>query len=647
MNRCTVSCYHCNNKKAKWTKIRLITGLGMLLLAGCAPSPKETLEASKDNLKQAVLEKALDRVLEQKLDMFSQNIDKELEKEFGEKHVKNLTPGFVIYGTSGNRICIKETEIDRSVPWKQNFSPASFRRKYFIMNYKWTIQDIKFSPPKKYSEGDYTQKSTITISVKPSYSMKFSYGMTVHMLTPSNFDTMADYRQQNWETQCEKQLPFGEDDHVIALSAKPHSVHSQQEVAKILYILKMNIDIFDLREDVFFNTQTKQWELKEPAQLKQLRPIPQHHSQDQPPVPQGFKMITLTKDGDSQELLLHARDCEIVEKINSGMIYVNEKWVDRENYLQTQKLSSHLEQCREKSFSWHVMRKLAQSIRENEKADSKTKADAIAVLQYTLQKQIELNCANKKSMESFVLELQHPDFNVIGTEKTAGMIKECQDNINRLEAEEKQRREAQEEETKERIAAEKAEKKAYLTARLNHLKKLKEQVPEKFVNVRSIAKELELFKKEDFAKQYDVLLLLYGLTRKNPRAMQTLIQNNWEVTDYNLRIDCRSCRGRGKASCRACKNSGTCSMCKGTGRRTHYNASLDRDSEIHTTEVSCPQECTYCEGQRKICLSCRGNGGYINRKVLQKAVTTETEKMLELIDLYITRTEEELEQLKK
>ena len=641
-----ISCNHCKNKSSKWNRIRIPLGLAMLLLAGCAPSPKATLEASKDSLKQAVFEKALSRDLEQKLNLYSQNLDEKLEDEIGKEHVNNLTPGFSGYGISGDRVYIKETKIDYSFPGEQVFAPAAFKRKYLIINSKWTIQTVKFSPPKKYSEGDYTQKSTITISVKPSYSMRFAYGMTVHMLTPGNFNTLTDSKRENWTQQCATQLPFGESDHAIAIAAKPEEILPQREMERELYQLKLNVDAFELHEDVFFNTHSKQWELKEQTQLKQLRPIPQHNLQEGTPVPQGFRAITLTKDGEKQELILGADDCEIVEKLNSGMFYINGKWVDREIYQQTQKLTSILKQFKGKSFSWTAMRELAQNIRENEKAAPKLKANAIAILEYTLQKQIELDRSNKKNMEAFVLELQHPDFNIIGAEQTADMIKKCQNNVDRLKAAAEEELKKQEEENRKRIAADIAKSKAYLTDLLEKLKKIKELLPEKIATAHDIAKESGLFEEDDFKKQFNILLHLHGVNRKHPRAIEELHRNNWVIGDYSLRIACRSCGGKGKALCRNCRNSGICPICKGAGSRERRVPS-QHGFDFHVTRVSCPSECTYCEGQKKICIRCQGTGGYINRKVLQEAIPAETARTIERLDLYITKAEKELEKLKK
>ena len=237
----------------------------------------------------------------------------------------------------------------------------------------------------------------------------------------------------------------------------------------------------------------------------------------------------------------------------------------------------------------------------------------------------------------FSEELKHPNYGIIGADTLASMQETCLQNIARLEKEEKKK-----------LAEKRAASRDLLTAYRKGLTELKELAENNFAGSKNIVRKLGLMEKRDFEAQYRLLLQLHELNRQIPRGMDDLIANNWEIGNYELRIPCRSCSSKGKASCGFCRNSGICPTCKGSGRRTKYNTSLNGGHfSSETTEVACPEKCTYCNGQQNICTSCRGKTGFLNKKTVKQAVKIETAKLITLIESYISQTDQQLESLEE
>lgn len=172
--------------------------------------------------------------------------------------------------------------------------------------------------------------------------------------------------------------------------------------------------------------------------------------------------------------------------------------------------------------------------------------------------------------------------------------------------------------------------------------------------------ELKFFPDGELVRHYERLKELNSVKSGSREAFRKLVKNQWHIGEHDLRLVCNSCDGSGKRKCNDCKNTGICQICNGTGVRIFTDTTYRRKNAVHgksqwvtrngveilerpkvlrpvetKREVPCAKECPSCNGQRKLCLRCNGQTGFLNRKGLDEAIEKERDALLAEIDRII------------
>ena len=243
---------------------------------------------------------------------------------------------------------------------------------------------------------------------------------------------------------------------------------------------------------------------------------------------------------------------------------------------------------------------------------------------------------DKTELQHALEKLEHRSLAVLPADTKAKLVLKCREPIQKLDAE-----------TAARNAANRAARRKKLTQSREMLEKIKSSISEDFNTIESLGRQSGFFDDEKNLQQYQKLTILTGLNQNNQRVISDLIRDQWKFGNYDFRIVCQSCDGKGKKKCGYCNNSGICQKCNGSGQRKTMD-SVYSEGRFHTSEsiISCSPKCTYCGGQPRDCKRCRGITGFLNRKLVKTALAKETSRFLEMVDAFMKEIDQEYEKVK-
>lgn len=579
-----------------------ITLLILLLLTGCGSSVENELENQKAELQKAAIE-----------NIFAQIVQDE----------DNV--GAVLYGKKGEEIIlIKEGGKQHSQTEKYT-EILKFYRAYNAMRLKiqYNADAVKFNPIKKISRTPYTHKTNMTITCKRMTTAQADIpGLTVHALKPNDFSDWSEEQQEKWIRSIYERMPSGLCDHAIALARMEYQ----------------DTETYVQNLELFFNSTTNRWEIKSDttrSSLQERAEAPKRNLQQEKHLLQesGFREITLTVTDPQLPLVLQKKDYEVIEKLNKGLVLVDGQWKDKIVHEQNMAVLAVMSQLINDK-SWDAIEKFTSTINVSPKAENLN--EAYNRLENVLQEKLGKNSKNKTELQHILEKLEHPSLAVLPADTKEKLVQKCREQIQKLD-----------EETAARNAANRAARREKLTQSREMLEKIKSSISEDFNTIESLGRQSGFFDDEKNLQQYQKLTILTGLNQNNQRVISDLIRDQWKFDNYDFRIVCQSCDGKGKKKCGYCNNSGICQKCNGSGQRKTVD-SVYSGGRFHTSEriVSCSPKCTYCGGQPHNCKRCRGITGFLNRKLVKTALAKETSRFLEMVDAFMKEIDQEYEKVK-